>query len=114
MSAFISILYDSKTYRNCTQFDAMPHIPGLSKALSHQSEARELITAMWDSIVFITPQIYIEPSLAAYRLRERERVQSVSGHQLLYSNGIWSPLFNKCNKWNLPGAYLAISSHEIA
>ena len=71
MSTFISILYDSKTYRNCTQFDAMPHIPGLSKALSHQSEARELITAMWDSIVFITPQIYIERSLAANRLRER-------------------------------------------
>ena len=77
MATFISILYGSKTYRNCTQFDAMPQIPGLSKALSHQSEARELITAMWDSIVFITPQIYIEPSLAAYRLREREGAERI-------------------------------------
>ena len=81
MSTFISILYDSKTYRNCTQFDAMPQIPGLSKALSHQSEARELITAMWDSIVFITPQIYIEPSLAAYRQRERERERGCRAYQ---------------------------------
>ena len=55
----------------------MPQIPGLSKALSHQSEARELITAMWDSIVYITLQIYIEPSLEAYRLREREGAEHI-------------------------------------